>query len=60
MPYPLRFMIDCGIVGMSWLTVQRGTYILRKESEKVTNCQIEIDVKDFNDVYCNHCTGDFA
>lgn len=29
MPYPLRFMIDTDIVGMSWLNIKAGKYTIR-------------------------------
>lgn len=50
MPYALRFMIDQGIVGMSWLKIDASNYQIR-HSNKKTTCQIEIDVLDFNHVY---------
>ena len=60
MPYALRFMIDTGIVGMSWLTVSKGKYRVRKPSEKDSHCQLEIDIHDFNEVYQNPSSGKFA
>lgn len=41
--YTLRFMIDKQIVGMNWLQVAAGKWSVRSDSEKVSNCQIEVD-----------------
>jgi DNA polymerase delta subunit 1 len=38
MAYALRFMIDTGIVGMSWLTVNPGCYMIRPNSKKESHC----------------------
>ena len=45
--YPLRFMIDYNISGMSWIKVEKNLY-KRIESNKISNCQIEVstDVKN--------------
>ena len=45
--YPLRFMIDYNISGMSWIKVEKNLY-KRIESNKISNCQIEAstDVKN--------------
>jgi DNA polymerase delta subunit 1 len=32
MPFALRFMIDNDIVGMQWIQIQGGKYVLRKPS----------------------------
>ncbi|MBW0480701.1 hypothetical protein O181_020416 [Austropuccinia psidii MF-1] len=42
--YTLRFMIDKKVTGMNWLEVPAGSYTLRQESDKVSNCQIELDI----------------
>ena len=49
MPFALRFMIDNDIVGMQWIQIQGGKYTLRRESQKVSNCQFEFDVVAFSD-----------
>ncbi|SGY32734.1 BQ5605_C002g01405 [Microbotryum silenes-dioicae] len=43
--YTLRFMIDHGIVGMNWLELPPGTYQMKRLSEKVSNCQLELEIK---------------
>ena len=50
MPYALRFMIDNDIVGMQWIQIQGGKYVLRRESQKTSLCQFEFDVVEFSDV----------
>ncbi|KAA1076934.1 DNA-directed DNA polymerase delta [Puccinia graminis f. sp. tritici] len=41
--YTLRFMIDKKVTGMNWLEVPPGSYRLRTELEKASNCQIELE-----------------
>ena len=44
--FPLRFMIDRNIVGMSWVKIQEGKYIISQN--KISCCQMECwcDVND--------------
>ena len=37
--FPLRFMVDRNVVGMSWVKVESGKYKLNKKP--ISNCQIE-------------------
>lgn len=60
LPYALRFMIDNEIVGMSWIRVNAGQYVIRPYSLKKSNAQIEIDIENFNDVECLPCEGDYS
>ncbi|KAI5310841.1 DNA-directed DNA polymerase delta [Ascosphaera atra] len=39
--YVLRFMIDTGISGMSWVKVEAGKYRVLPQHERHSNCQIE-------------------
>ncbi|KAA1109894.1 DNA-directed DNA polymerase delta [Puccinia graminis f. sp. tritici] len=41
--YTLRFMIDKKVTGMNWLEVPPGSYRLRAELEKASNCQIKLE-----------------
>jgi len=41
--FPLRFMVDSGIVGGGWITAKAGTYTMR-HADKTTHAQIEIDI----------------
>jgi len=38
--FPLRFMVDRDIVGMSWVQVKHGKY--HEIDNKISNCQIEV------------------
>ncbi|KAI0084485.1 DNA polymerase family B-domain-containing protein [Irpex rosettiformis] len=42
--YTLRFMIDTKVVGMNWIEVPKGKYIVLKEGKK-SHCQLEIEVR---------------
>ncbi|SCV04308.1 LANO_0G09406g1_1 [Lachancea nothofagi CBS 11611] len=42
--YTLRLMIDCGITGMSWITLPEGKYHMLPEREKVSTCQLEVRI----------------
>ena len=42
--YKLRFMIDKGLAGNSWLTVPAHKHSLTKRSSSVSNCTFELDV----------------
>ncbi|KAM0793205.1 DNA-directed DNA polymerase delta [Microbotryomycetes sp. NB124-2] len=42
--YTLRFMIDHSIVGMNWIEVPKGSYQVKSEKEKLSTCQLEIEV----------------
>ncbi|KPI38518.1 DNA polymerase delta catalytic subunit [Cyphellophora attinorum] len=44
--YVLRFMIDTGVTGMSWVEVKPGNYHTIPSYERQSNCQIE--------AYCNY------
>ncbi|KAI4369277.1 hypothetical protein MLD38_017737 [Melastoma candidum] len=39
--FPLRFMIDCDVVGGNWIEVAAGMY--RRTARKLSNCQLEFD-----------------
>lgn len=41
--FPLRYMIDNEIVGMSWVEVPKEKYTLMKN--KISHCQIEVTIK---------------
>ena len=40
--FPLRYMIDNGIVGISWLTLQKDKYKVRDFDSHFSTCQIEV------------------
>jgi len=37
-PFPLRFMIDNEIGGMTWIRVEQGKWKMRDEKKKETRC----------------------
>ncbi|KAK3241012.1 DNA polymerase delta catalytic subunit, variant 2 [Cymbomonas tetramitiformis] len=41
--YPLRFMVDCDIVGGNWVEAPAGCY--QMHSPKTSHCQYEIDIR---------------
>lgn len=43
-PFPLRFMIDEGMSGGSWVEIAEGSYSVRDRKDFTSTCQIEIDV----------------
>jgi DNA polymerase delta subunit 1 len=44
MPFVLRFLIDRDIPGCCWLEAPANTYSIRSRVEKVSSCQLEIDI----------------
>lgn len=58
-PFVLRYMIDQEIKGAGWLTMPKGTYTLRKEGQKQTHCQLELDVA-FNEVISHKPEGEWS
>ncbi|SMN18795.1 similar to Saccharomyces cerevisiae YDL102W POL3 Catalytic subunit of DNA polymerase delta [Maudiozyma saulgeensis] len=40
--YTLRCMVDCGIVGMSWITLPKGKYTMVPEDRRVSTAQLEV------------------
>lgn len=58
--YPLRFMIDNEIGGMTWVKIKKGNWELRHTENKETHCQIELDVYNYNDVECLPCDGRYS
>jgi DNA polymerase delta subunit 1 len=59
LPYTLRFMIDKEMPGASWITVPEGKYNLRSEKDRISTCQIEMDVHH-NDLVAHQAEGDWA
>lgn len=54
--YLLRFMIEIGLVGCSWLTLPPGKYDITDKNRKKSLLQIEIDV-DANDIIAHKPEG---
>lgn len=57
--YPLRLMIDCGIVGMSWITLPKGKYHMISEKEKVSTCQLEVKI-NYRDLVSHPAEGEWS
>lgn len=57
--YVLRFMIDTGISGMSWVEVEPSKYTVLPERERQSNCQIEAYVH-YRDLVAHPNDGEWA
>lgn len=57
--YPLRLMIDCHIVGMSWLTVPHDKYRMVPNNLKVSTCQLEL-VINYKDLIVHSAEGEWS
>lgn len=56
--YLLRFMIDTGISGMSWVEAKAGKYRLLEERDKQSHCQIEAII-DYHDLIAHEPHGEW-
>lgn len=47
-PYVLRYMVDAGIGGGSWVTLPAGAYTLVADAERLSRCSLEciVDARD--------------
>ena len=57
--FVMRFMVDMNISGANWLEAPPGSYSRRTGSKKVSNCQIEIDIK-YNRLISHESVGEYA
>lgn len=57
--YPLRVMIDCGIVGMSWITLPKTKYVEIPEEERVSSCQLEVRI-NYRDLIAHPAEGEWS
>ncbi|CCC68676.1 hypothetical protein NCAS_0B05920 [Naumovozyma castellii] len=57
--YPLRLMVDCGIVGMSWITLPKGKYTLIPDNKKLSTCQLELTI-NYKDLVAHPAEGDWS
>lgn len=48
------------MTGMSWLRLEGGKYLLRRDSNKQTTCQIEIEVQNYFDVISLPFEGEYS
>eukprot|EP00941_MAST-03F_sp_MAST-3F-sp1_P004067 g4067.t1 len=58
MPFLLRFMIDCNIVGCNWIELPKASYAIRRQSAHVSTAQAEFDVC-FNSLISHKAEGDW-
>lgn len=58
--YPLRFMIDNEIGGMTWIRIEKGDWHIRPERKKETHCQIEFDVHNYRNIKSMPCEGKYS
>lgn len=57
--FPLRYMIDNGIVGVSWITFPKEKYIVKNQKYQISTCQIEITI-NYKDVISHKPEGEYA
>ncbi|CAM9235239.1 unnamed protein product, partial [Sphacelaria rigidula] len=57
-PFVLRFMVDKEMAGASWVEIPKSTFAIRRNSEKDSRCQIEVDVF-FNYMKSHPCEGEW-
>jgi DNA polymerase delta subunit 1 len=57
--YVLRFMIDTGIAGMSWVEASAGKYSLLSEKDRQSHCQIEAEMY-WKDLIAHPIDGEWA
>ncbi|KAL9067126.1 MAG: hypothetical protein Q9161_007118 [Pseudevernia consocians] len=57
--YVLRFMIDTGVTGMSWVEAPRSKYHIIPHRDRHSNCQIEAYVH-YRDLIAHHNDGEWA
>ena len=57
--YVLRFMIDTGVTGMSWVEVEPSKYTVMAQKDRQSNCQIEAYCH-FRDLVAHHNDGEWA
>ncbi|CAI2375632.1 unnamed protein product [Moneuplotes crassus] len=48
--FVLRFMVNTDIVGMGWILIKTDKYAIRSSKEKISSCQLEIDVHSYHDL----------
>ncbi|KAI5808354.1 DNA polymerase delta subunit [Pyronema omphalodes] len=57
--YVMRFMVDTGVSGMSWVEAPAGTYSILPKNTSVSNCQIEASIS-YKDLIAHGTDGEFA
>ena len=57
--YPLRLMVDCVIVGMSWITLPKSKYRMIPENERVSTAQLEVSI-NYRDLIAHPAEGEWS
>ncbi|KAL8939303.1 MAG: hypothetical protein Q9216_003439 [Gyalolechia sp. 2 TL-2023] len=57
--YVLRFMVDTGVTGMSWVTAPQGKYHMIPHRDRHSNCQIEAHIH-YQDLIAHPNDGEWA
>ncbi|KAL8791764.1 MAG: hypothetical protein Q9195_005640 [Heterodermia aff. obscurata] len=57
--YVLRFMIDTGVTGMSWVEAPQSKYHMIPHRERLSNCQIEAQIH-YRDLIAHSNDGEWA
>ena len=57
--YPLRLMVDCGIVGMSWITLPKGKYKLVPKAHTLSTAQLEVEI-NYKDLVAHPAEGEWS
>ncbi|QEU63049.1 Pol3 [Kluyveromyces lactis] len=57
--FPLRLMIDCGIVGMSWITLPASKYQLVPVNQRISTCQFEVNI-NYKDLIAHPAEGEWS
>lgn len=57
--YTLRCMVDCGIVGMSWITLPKGKYKMVPKERRVSTSQLEVLI-NFRDLIAHPAEGEWS
>ncbi|TPX11063.1 uncharacterized protein E0L32_007924 [Thyridium curvatum] len=57
--YVVRFMVDCGISGMSWVEAPKSTYTVLPASKRQSTCQIEAKVH-YRDLIAHAPVGEWS
>ena len=56
--YELRCTIDCGIVGMSWITLPANKYEVVEDVDKQSTCQMEVRI-DYRELIAHKVEGEW-
>ncbi|KAL6944574.1 DNA-directed DNA polymerase delta [Hanseniaspora osmophila] len=58
--FALRLMIDCGIVGMSWITLPKGKYrMVEDPMDKISPVQLEVSI-NYKDLIAHPAEGEWS